>query len=82
MVAVPTEKKEKYLNMIEEWCQKPKHTLVKVQGLYGKLLHTSLGIPVGRAYLTALEAMLSGFNNCPFVPTPRPAVHPVTSSGG
>ena len=46
-VAVPTEKKAKYLDTIEEWCQKPRHMLVEVQGLYGKLLHTSLVIPAG-----------------------------------
>ena len=71
-VAVPTEKKAKYLDAIEEWHQKPRHTLAEVQGLYGKLLHTSLVIPAGQAYLTALEAMLSGFNNCPFVPHTPP----------
>ena len=71
-VVVPTEKKAKYLDAIEEWHQKPRHTLVEVQGLYGKLLHTSLVIPTGRAYLTTLETMLSGFNNCPFVPHTPP----------
>ena len=71
-VAVPTEKKAKYLSAIEEWHQKPRHTLVEVQGLYGKLFHTSLVIPAGRAYLTTLETMLSGFNNCPFVPHTPP----------
>jgi hypothetical protein len=72
MVAIPTEKKAKYLNAMEEWCQKPRHALVEVQGLYGKLLHTSLVIPAGRVYLTTLEAMLSGFNNCPFMPHTPP----------
>ena len=46
-VVVPTEKKAKYLNAIEEWRQKPRHMLAEVQGLYGKLLHTSLVIPAG-----------------------------------
>ena len=77
MVAVPVEKKAKYPHVIEEWCQKPRHTLVEVQGLYGKLLHTSLVIPAGRVYLTTLEAMLSGFSNCPFMPHTHPTVHPV-----
>ena len=71
-VAVLMEKKTKYLDVIEEWCKKPRHTLVEVQGLYGKLLHTSLVIPAGRAYLTTLEAMLSGFSNRPFVPHTPP----------
>ena len=54
MVAVLTEKKAKYLDAIEEWHQKLRHTLVEVQGLYGKLLHTSLVIPARRGYLTNL----------------------------
>jgi len=71
-VAIPEEKKIKYLNVIEEWKKKPTHALAEVQGLYGKLLHISLVIPAGRAYLTSLEAMLSGFNNSPFVPHTPP----------
>jgi len=57
--------------VIEEWHQKPRHTLVEVQRLYSKLLHTSLVIP-GQVYLTTLEAMLSGFNSCPFMPHTPP----------
>jgi len=71
-VAVPAEKKFKYLNAIEEWEKKPTHALAEVQRLYGKLLHVSLVIPARRAYLTNLEAMLSGFNNSPFVPHTPP----------
>jgi len=71
-VAVPVEKKLKYLSAIEEWEKKPTHALAEVQGLYGKLLHVSLVSPAGRAYLTSLEAMLSGFNNSPFVPHTPP----------
>lgn len=71
-VAIPAEKKAKYLNTIEEWHKKRTHTLAEVQGLYGKLLHASLVIPPGRAYLTTLEAMLSGLNSRPFVPHTPP----------
>ena len=58
-VAIPEEKK-------------PTHALAEVQRLYGKLLHASLVITTGCAYLTKLEAMLSGFNNSPFVPHTPP----------
>jgi len=33
-VAIPEEKKIKYLNVIEEWKKKPTHALAEVQGLY------------------------------------------------
>ena len=46
-VAIPTEKKARYLSAIEEWHKKCMHTLDEVQGLYGKLLHASLVIPAG-----------------------------------
>jgi len=71
-VEVPTEKKQKYLKVIEEWQKKPRHTLAEVQKLYRKLLHTTLVVPARRAYLTSLETMLSLFNNHPFVPHSSP----------
>ena len=71
-VAIPAEKKLKYLDAIKEWEKKPTHALAEVQKLYGKLLHASLVVTAGRAYLTNLEAMLSGFNNSPFVPHTPP----------
>ena len=43
-----------------------------MQKLYGKLLHTTLVVPAGQAYLTNLEAMLALFNNRPFVPHTPP----------
>jgi hypothetical protein len=46
-VEVPTEKKQKYREAIEEWHKKPRHALAEVQKLYGKLLHTTLVIPAG-----------------------------------
>jgi len=71
-VAVPVEKKLKYLNTIKEWEKKLTHALAEVQKLYGKLLHASLVVTAGHAYLTNLEAMLSGFNNSPFMPHTPP----------
>jgi hypothetical protein len=71
-VEVPPEKKYKYLKAIEEWQKEPQHPLVEVQKLYGKLLHTTLVVPAGRAYLTNLEAMLALFHNRPFVPHSPP----------
>ena len=72
IVTISVEKKLKYLNAIEEWEKKPTHALAEVQRLYGKLLHASLVVPARHAYLTNLESMLSGFNNCPFVPHTPP----------
>ena len=60
-VAIPVEKKLKYLNAIKEWEKKLMHALAEVQKLYCKLLHASLVITAGCTYLTNLEAMLSGF---------------------
>lgn len=76
-VGVPSPKKEKYRKAIKEWTSQPTHTLEEVRKLYGKLLHTSLVVPAGRAYLTNLEAMLSTFNDRPFVPhhAPRDTAH-------
>ena len=71
-VAIPAEKKLKYLNVIKEWEKKPMHALAEVQKLYGKLLHASLVVAARCAYLTNLEAMLSGVTNSPFVPHTPP----------
>ena len=66
------EKKTKYLAAIQEWESKRTHNLLETQRLYGKLLHASLVIPAGRAYLTCLEAMLGTFNNNIFLPHTPP----------
>ncbi|RXW13677.1 hypothetical protein EST38_g12183 [Candolleomyces aberdarensis] len=66
-VSLLEEKQAKYLHAIKEWKSREQHTLEQVQGLYGKLLHTTLVIPKGRAYLTKLESMLGTFNDRPFV---------------
>ena len=69
-VGLPVRKAAKYLAAIEEWQQHPTHTytLQVVQKLYSKLLHCTLVIPWGRAYLTGLEAMLQVCGDRPFVP--------------
>ena len=72
MVHLPEEKKAKYLAAIAEWETKRAHNLLEAQKIYGKLLHASLVIPAGRAYLTSLEAMLGTFNNSPFLPHTPP----------
>lgn len=61
-------KKGKYLAAIEEWRSQKTHVLLDVQKLYGKLLHASLVVRMGRAYLTSLETMLGICHSCPFVP--------------
>ena len=66
VVYLPDEKKARYLAVIAEWREKRTHDLLETQRLYGKLLHATLVIPAGRAYLTSLEAMLASFNNSPF----------------
>jgi hypothetical protein len=48
------------------------HTLPEVQKLYGKLLHATLIVPSGRAYLTNLESMLGIFKDRPFLPRTPP----------
>jgi len=45
MVAVPDQKRAKYLAAIESWEAQSRHTLIEVQKLYGKLLHTILIVP-------------------------------------
>jgi hypothetical protein len=71
-VSLGSKKKEKYLRATEEWLSRQTHTLEEVQKLYGKLLHTCLVIPAGRAYLTELEAMLGIFHDSPFLPRSSP----------
>jgi hypothetical protein len=67
-VSLSQSKKDKYLGEIKEWQSRAKHTLNDVQKLYGKLLHTCHVIPMGRAFLTELEAMLGIYHNSPFLP--------------
>lgn len=76
VVAIPPLKAAKYLRAIEDWRRTRTHTLEDVQKLYGKLLHASLVVPAGRAYLTNLEAMLGIFHNNPFLPRTPPSGTP------
>jgi len=71
-VSIPESKKKKYLAAIQEWEARSTHTLLEVQQLYGKLLHASLVLPAGRAYLVSLESMLAIFNNHPYMPHHAP----------
>ena len=50
--------------------------MAEVQKLYGKLLHSTLVVPAGQAYLTSLEAMLALFHDRPFVPHTPPCSTP------
>ena len=53
---------------IEHWLQRHRHTLLDVQSLHSKLLHTCAVIPCGRAYLTSLERMIKICSPDPFLP--------------
>lgn len=67
-VQLSAAKKAKYLAAIAEWRSHVTHVLLDVQRLYGKLLHSCLVVPTGRAYLTAMETMLRVCGNSPFMP--------------
>jgi hypothetical protein len=71
-VAITEKKKAKYRAAIQEWMLHPTHSLEEVQKLYGKLLHASLVLPAGRAYLTNLESLMASFSGNPFVPHHAP----------
>ena len=71
-VTLQEKKKKKYLGALEEWRRRATHTLDDVQSLYGKLLHTCLVVPEGRAYLTKLEKMLAIFHDAPHKPQHPP----------
>ena len=66
------EKRLKYLAAITDWEKVRTHNLLDTQRIYGKLLHATLVLPAGRAYLTNLEAMLALFSNGAFVPHSPP----------
>lgn len=71
-VALTPEKTEKYIRALEEWEQKATHDLHEMRSLYGKLLHTCLVLPHGRAYLTRKEAAIGAFRGRLFVPHAPP----------
>jgi hypothetical protein len=72
-VSLIDKKKTKYRAAIREWNTTRTHNLKQVQKLYGKLLHTCLVVPRGRAYLMGLEAMLGIFHDSPLKPRTPPA---------
>jgi len=72
IVSLSESKKDKYHHMIQEWESRPKHTLDKVQKLYGKLLHACHIVPSGQAHLTNLKAFMGQFHHCPFCPHSPP----------
>ncbi|KIK10922.1 hypothetical protein PISMIDRAFT_81709, partial [Pisolithus microcarpus 441] len=67
-VSLSPPKAAKYLKAIHAWCKQHAHTLQDVKELYGKLLHASVALPRGRAYLTRFEAMLKTGSAKPFMP--------------
>ena len=71
-VSLQEKKKEKYVRAVEDWRRRKSHTLEDVERLYGKLLHTCLIVPEGRAYLTKLEAMIGIFHGSPHKPRHPP----------
>jgi hypothetical protein len=72
-VSLGPAKKAKYLLAITQWLSSPTHPLDEVEELYGKLIHVSLIVPMGRAYLTNLETMLGIFHDSPHKPRTPPA---------
>ncbi len=71
-VSLASGKREKYLAAISEWEKSRAHPLKEVQKLFDQLLHASLIVPSGRAYLTSLESMLGLFHDQPFKPRTPP----------
>ena len=71
-VSLQKKKKEKYTHAVVQWRRKKTHTLEEVESLYGKLLHTCLIVPEGRAFLTNLESMISIFHDSPHKPCHPP----------
>lgn len=71
-VSLQDAKKTKYLSAVVEWRREQTHTLQDAQRLYGKLLHTCLIAPEGRAYLTELEGMMGLFHDSPHKPRHPP----------
>ena len=62
----------KYASAIRVWLQTETHTLSEVEKLHGKLIHASLVIPEGSAYITSLQSMLGLFSDRPFMPRTQP----------
>ena len=71
-VCLLEKKRVRYLDAILKWEESRTHNLLEMQQLYGKLLHASLVVPLGRAYLTNMETMLGSFHDHPFLPRTPP----------
>ena len=71
-VTIMEKKKANYSAAIRVWLPRPTHDLEETQKLYGKLLHASLVLPAGWAYLTRLESLMSTFSSNPFIPHHAP----------
>ena len=71
-VSLAEPKRVKYVSAIRDWIVCRTHTLNEVQKLHGKLTHAAQIVPEGRLYLSNLEAMLSIFDDRPFLPRTPP----------
>lgn len=72
-MSLTQEKRTRYLDTLQLWRQTRVHNLLEVQQMYGKLLHATLVIPEGCAYLTGLESMLGIFGESPHKPRSPPS---------
>ncbi|KAF5339290.1 hypothetical protein D9757_014866 [Collybiopsis confluens] len=62
-VSIPAEKRAKYSEHINRWEKQPTHDLDEATSLHGKLLHVSLVLRRGKAYLTELEKFIANFSH-------------------
>jgi hypothetical protein len=62
-VAIPEEKRARYLASIREWRSSRTHTLEEAEKLHGRLQHITYVVPRGRAYLGALQAFMGLYRN-------------------
>ena len=65
-------KQAKYCHAIQEWNQSSKHALDQTEKLHGKLLHATLIMPAGCAYLTGLECLMAMQHDKPWIPIKSP----------
>jgi hypothetical protein len=61
-VAVPLEKRSRYLAAIRAWHARRTHTLREAQELHGRLQHLCFILPLGRAYLAWIQIFLGLFD--------------------